>query len=111
MCTWLGCASAIGGGGEIDWTSLRAVDVTGFTTRVCRGWGVSSSRQVVSALRCLMRYVRLEDLTGLALDDAVLSVAGWNPSLPRGVSPAAVSALLDSCDRRHRNFNHLRDRA
>lgn len=87
-------------GGEIDWASLRAVDVTGFTSRVCRGRGVSSARQVVSALRCLLRYVRLEGLTGLALDDAVLSVAGWNPSLPRGVSPAAVSALLGSCDRR-----------
>ena len=87
-------------GGEIDWASLHAVDVTGFTTRVCWGRGVSSARQVVSALRCLLRYVRLEGLTGLALDDAVLSVAGWNPSLPRGVSQAAVSALLGSCDRR-----------
>ncbi|MGH3888538.1 MAG: site-specific integrase [Pseudonocardiaceae bacterium] len=88
------------GGEGIDWRSLRAVDVTGFTTRVCGGRGVSSARQVVSALRCLMRYVRLEGLTGLALDDAVFSVAGWNSSLPRGISPAAVTALLSSCDRR-----------
>jgi integrase len=47
-----------------------------------------------------MRYVRLEGLTELALDEAVLSVAGWNPSLPRGISSAAVRALLGSCDRR-----------
>lgn len=84
----------------IDWRSLRAVDVTGFTTRICRVRGVSSARQVVSALRCLLRYVRLEGLTELALDEAVLSVAGWNPSLPRGISPVAVRALLSSCDRR-----------
>jgi integrase/recombinase XerD len=88
------------GGDGIAWRSLRAVDVMGFTTRICRVRGVSSARQVVSALRCLMRYVRLEGLTGLALDDAVLSVAGWNPSLPRGISPAALRALLGSCDRR-----------
>lgn len=88
------------GGEGIDWASLRAVDVTGFATRVCRGRGVSSARQVVSALRCLLRYARLEGLTGLALDDAVLSVAGCNPSLPRGISPGAVRALLGSCDRR-----------
>lgn len=88
------------GGEGIDWAGLRAVDVTGFATRVCRGRGVSSARQVVSALRCLMRYVRLEGLTELALDDAVLAVAGWNPSPSRGISPAAVSALLGSCDRR-----------
>jgi integrase/recombinase XerD len=88
------------GGEGIDWASLRAVDVAGFTTRICRVRGVSSARQVVSALRCLLRYLRWEGSTGLALDEAVLSVAGWNPSLPRGISPAAVRALLGSCDRR-----------
>jgi integrase len=88
------------GGEGIDWVSLRAVDVTGFTTRVCRVRGVSSARQVVCALLCLLRYVRLEGLTGLALDDAVLSVAGCTPSLPRGISPTEVRALLGSCDRR-----------
>jgi integrase len=43
--------------------------------------------------------IPLIPVTGLALDDAVLSVAGWNPSPLRGISPAAVSALLGSCDR------------
>jgi integrase len=47
-----------------------------------------------------MRYLRLEGVTELALDDAVLSVAGSNSSLPRGISSAAVTALLGSCDRR-----------
>jgi integrase len=50
-------------------------------------------------LRCLLRFLRLEGLTPLALDQAVLSVAGWNPSLPRGISWPEVTALLDSCDR------------
>jgi hypothetical protein len=82
------------GGEGIDWASLRAVDVTGFTTRDCRGRGVSSARQVVAALHCLRRYVRLEGVTGLALDDTVLSVTEGNPSLPRGINPAEVKATV-----------------
>jgi hypothetical protein len=62
-------------GKGIDWRSLRAV---------------KSACQVVSALHCLLRYLRLEGVTGLALDDAVLSVARWNSSLPQGISSAAV---------------------
>jgi len=83
----------------VDWAGLRAVDVTGFTTRACTGRSLSSARQVVSALRCLLRYLRLEGLTELALDQAVWSVAGWNPSLPRGITTAEVAAILDSCER------------
>ncbi len=84
---------------EIEWTSLCAQDVTEFSARVCRGRSISSVRQVVSALRCLLRYLRLEGFTELHLDQAVLSVAGRSPSLPRGISSGEVTALLDSCDR------------
>lgn len=84
----------------LDLAALRAVDVTGFTTRVCTGRGLSSCRQVVSALRALLRFLRLEGHTELALDQAVLSAAGSNPSLPRGITPTAVARLLASCDRR-----------
>lgn len=84
---------------EIEWTSLGATDITKFTTRICRDRSTSSSRQVVSALRCLLRFLRLEGFTELDLDQAVLSVSGRSPSLPRGISSAEVTALLDSCDR------------
>jgi integrase len=42
----------------------------------------------------------MDGLTVLALDQAVLSVAGWNPSLPRAVDAAVVERLLAGCDRR-----------
>ena len=42
----------------------------------------------------------MEGLTALALDQAVLSVAGWNPSLPRAVDAGVVERLLAGCDRR-----------
>jgi site-specific recombinase XerD len=84
----------------VDLSGLSAAEVTGFVTRVCEHRSISSSRQVVSALRSLLRFLRLEGLTGLRLEQAVLSVAGWNPSLPRGISTGQVLRLLAGCDRR-----------
>ena len=84
----------------LDLGAVRAVDVTGFTARVCAGRGLSSSRQVVSALRALLRFLHLEGRTDLALERAVLSAAGSQPSLPRGIAAADVARLLKACDRR-----------
>lgn len=92
-------ASAECTAGCVDWTGLRAGDVTAFATRTCKGNGVSWSRQVVSALRCLLRYLALEGLTDLSLDQAVLSVAGVSPPPPQGIGLVEVEALLASCDR------------
>lgn len=83
---------------QIEWTSLCARDVTKFTAATCRSRSISSTRSVISAMRCLLRFLRLEGLTNLDLDQAVLSVAGRSSSLPRGISSGEVTALLDSCD-------------
>lgn len=85
-------------GDGLDWTSLRAAHVTDFVTRTCSGRSVSSARQVLSALRSMLRFLAMEGLTTLALDDAVLSVAGRSPCLPRGISSADVEALVAACD-------------
>ena len=86
--------------GDARLSGLGAGDVTAFTTQVCDGRGLSSCRQAVSALRSFLRFLALEGVTAVALDDAVLSVAGWNPSLPRAISSTDVTRLLRSCDRR-----------
>lgn len=86
--------------GDVDLSGLSARDVTAFSTRVCEGRGLSSCRQAVSALRSFLRFLALEGVSAVALDDAVLAVAGWNPSLPRAISSTDVTRLLDSCDRR-----------
>lgn len=88
------------GDGHVELGDLSAANVTGFVTRECRPLSVSSARQTVSALRSFLRFLRMEGLTNLALDQAVLSVAGWNPSLPRAISVDHVQRLLASCDRR-----------
>ena len=79
---------------------LTAADVTRFATQVCEGRGLSSTRQAISALRSFLRFLRLEGLTAVALDDAVLSVAGSSSSPPRPVDPDVVARLVASCDRR-----------
>ena len=86
--------------GGMDLAGLSVHDVTAFMTRVCEGRGLSSCRQVASALRSFLRYLQLEGVTDMALDNAVLCVAGWNPSLPRAASSESVARLVASCDRR-----------
>jgi site-specific recombinase XerD len=86
--------------GDLGLSGLSARDVTAFTTQVCEGRGLSSCRQAVSALRSFLRFLALEGVSAVALDDAVLAVAGWNPSLPRAISSTDVARLLGSCDRR-----------
>lgn len=86
--------------GNVDLSGLTAADVTVFTTKVCDGRGLSSCRQAVSALRSFLRFLALAGVAAIGLDDAVLSVAGWNPSLPRAVGSAEVVDLLRACDRR-----------
>lgn len=83
----------------VNLTGLTAADVTGFVTRACEPLGHSAARGVVSALRSLLRFLRWEGLTGVALDQAVLSVAGWDSSLPKAVPAGRVRRLLDGCDR------------
>jgi integrase len=84
----------------VDLTNLGAHDVTAFTTGVCEGRGLSSCRQVASALRAFLRYLRLEGLSDVVLEHAVVSVAGWDPSLPRALPTEDVARLVASCDRR-----------
>lgn len=86
--------------GDVGLSGLTARDVTVFATRVCEGRGLSSCRQAVSALRSFLRFLALEGVSAVALDAAVLAVAGWDPSLPRAISSTDVTRLLDSCDRR-----------
>ncbi|MGH9098462.1 MAG: tyrosine-type recombinase/integrase [Acidimicrobiales bacterium] len=84
-------------GEKVDWLDLRAGHVTDFVTRTCAGRGLSSARQVVSALRSVLRFLAAEGQIELALDQAVLSVAGRNSSLPRGIRPDQVEALVAAC--------------
>ncbi|HUZ42089.1 MAG TPA: tyrosine-type recombinase/integrase [Acidimicrobiales bacterium] len=84
-------------GDEVDW-SLRASDVTSFATRTCNGRSLSSIRQVISALRSVLRFLALEGVAEVSLHHAVLSVAGRSASLPRGISDRDLEALVAASD-------------
>jgi integrase/recombinase XerD len=80
---------------------LSAADVTSFLARECPKRSVSGARDLVCALRSLLRYLHLAGLIAAPLVWAVPSVADLRDrTLPRGLEPAAVGQLLASCDRR-----------
>jgi integrase len=88
------------GVGDVDLSGLTARELGAMTSQLCRGLGASSRRQVVSVLRSFLRFLRLEGVTGTALEQAVLSASGSAPSLPRAIGAEQVARLLAGCDRR-----------
>jgi integrase/recombinase XerD len=80
---------------------LGAADVSAFLARECPRRSVSGARDLVCALRSLLRYLHLAGVIEAPLVWAVPSVADLRGrTLPRGLEPAAVRKLLASCDRR-----------
>ncbi len=80
---------------------LRATDVTSFLARECPKRSVPGARDLVCALRSLLRYLHLAGRIEAPLVWAVPSVADLRDrTLPRGMEPGAVKKLLASCDRR-----------
>lgn len=94
-------SSVPGGVNGPDLGRLAAADVSSFLARECPKRSGSGARDLVCALRSLLRYLHLAGLIGAPLVWAVPSVADLRDrSLPRGLDPAAVRRLLASCDRR-----------
>jgi integrase/recombinase XerD len=80
---------------------LRAADVSSFLARGCPRRSVTGARDLVCALRSLLRYLHLAGLIEAPLAWAVPPVADLRDrTLPRGLDPGAVNKLLASCDRR-----------
>lgn len=80
---------------------LSAADVSSFLVRECPRRSASRARNLVCALRSLLRYLHVAGVIDAPLQWAVPSVADLRDrTLPRGLEPAAVTMLLASCDRR-----------
>jgi site-specific recombinase XerD len=80
---------------------LCAADVSAFLARECPRRSVSGARDLVCALRSLLRYLHLAGVIDAPLVWAVPSVADLRDrTLPRGLEPGVVRRLLASCDRR-----------
>jgi integrase len=84
-------------GAVADLDVVGPQDVSAFVAAACR---TRRGRDVVTALRSLLRFLHVEGLVGGGLDAAVPSVAGWRlAGLPRALEPGQAQLLLDSCDR------------
>jgi len=81
--------------------SLDAAAVIGFVVARTSTQSRGAARLTVTALRSVLGYLHVEGVVSCALVGAVPAVAGWRlAGLPKGITPAAVRALVASCDRR-----------
>ena len=100
--------------GEPLGESLRQLDaaaVTSFIMRQSRQAASTwSAKTLVTGTRSLLRFLHVKGLITAPLAGAVPAVAGWRLStLPRGLEPAQVEAILVAPDPESRSG--LRDRA
>src|SRR5262249_45009813 len=80
---------------------LRAGEVTEAILCESGAVSVSATQFFVAGLRAFLRYCSIQGLVRVDLSQAALPITGRRRStLPRGISKAEASALLDCCDRR-----------
>ncbi len=80
---------------------LSGADVSLFMVAECPKRSVSAARDLTGGLRSFLRWLYLTGAIPSALVWAVPTIADLrDSSLPRGLEPAVVKALLASCDRR-----------
>ena len=80
---------------------LTAADVSRFMTSQSQQVSVRAAERLATGLRSFLGFALVEGLINAPLTGAVPSVARWSgATLPRGLRPKQVAALLASCDRR-----------
>lgn len=79
---------------------LQAATVTGFMVEQAQtAASVESAKALVTAMRSLLRFLHVDGRIPAPLVGAVPAVAGWRlGSLPRGLDPDQVRALLSAQD-------------
>ena len=80
---------------------LEPQQINTFLLTECPQRSIGSAKNLVTAVRVLMRFLYLEDYTSVSLADAVPRAIPWRDSgRSRALEPGQVSRLLASCDRR-----------
>ncbi|PYU20651.1 MAG: integrase [Acidobacteria bacterium] len=89
------------GSGRVRLSGLCADDVVGFVQREIPRLSVPQAKQLTTALRSFLQYVRYRGDVVLDLAAAVPVVASWSmAATPRAIPPDAVRQLLASMPRR-----------
>jgi integrase/recombinase XerD len=80
---------------------LKPEQINTFLLTQCAQRSIGSTKNVVTALRVLMRFLFLEGYTPTSLVESVPRAIPWRDSgRSRALEPEQVSRLLASCDRR-----------
>jgi integrase/recombinase XerD len=88
------------GRGRVRFARLCAGDVVRFVQRRASRLHLKRAKQLTTALRAFLRYVRYRGDFTQDLVTAVPSVANWSmPSIPRAIPEASVRQLLASINR------------
>src|SRR6266545_1138199 len=92
-------ADRVGADGQLDLAGLQAGEVAAFVLAQSRQ-RPRSAKRIVTAVRSLLRFAHVTGLIDQPLAAGVSSPAGWTlTSLPKGLDPTQVTALLAGCDR------------
>lgn len=88
------------GQGRVQFTKLRAADITGFVQRHAHDFSPATARLMVTGLRAFLRYLRYQGEIAIDLAACVPSVASWKfAALPKFIAPDQVERVLQHCDR------------
>ena len=88
------------GSRRIDLSSLQAGDVVAFVQHQAAAVRSEAIKNVTTALRSFLTYLRYSGDISVDLASAVPRVANWSQStIPKGLPPEDVRRVLDSCNR------------
>ena len=85
-------------GDAVDWSGCDVAALNAFVTERSAGYSVASCALLVGAARSLMRWAVAAGRVDRDLSAGILQTKGTRATLPRGLSPAAVQALVGACD-------------
>jgi integrase/recombinase XerD len=89
------CSSA-----GVEVADIDAVVIAAFVTGQCSGKTKGWAKQLTKCLRSFLRFLFVENLTGMSAANLVPSAAGWSlASLPKALTSEALAAMLSGCDR------------
>jgi site-specific recombinase XerC len=85
-------------GDVVDWSACDVAGLNAFVTQRSAGFSAASCTLVVDATRSLMRWALAASRVDHDLTDGILRTRATRATLPRGLSPVQVEALLTTCD-------------
>jgi len=88
-------------GNQIDFSQLRATDITGFVLRHAQCSSRKSALLMTTGLRSFLRFLYQNGTIVTDLAACVPTVPSWSLSdIPKHISPSQVQNILDHCERK-----------